>query len=118
MDEHLTIKTLVFMDQDQKPLIMLMHGDLEVSTKNLARTIGAKSVNPADPKQAGKITGYQVGGISPFGTRQEVPVYVEKTIADLPVIYINGGKRGFLLEMQAADLIRALNPTLVEGSQD
>ncbi len=118
VDEHLTVKTLVFVTQDNKPLLMLMHGDREVSTKALAREIGVKTIQPADPQQANRVTGYQVGGISPFGARTELAVYMESSIADLPVIYINGGKRGFLLEMGPADLIKALNPKPVEAAQD
>jgi Cys-tRNA(Pro) deacylase len=92
-----------------------MHGDREVSTKNLARQIGAKTVSPCAPDVAQRHTGYMVGGTSPFGTRKPLPVYMEKTIADLDRLYINGGRRGFLVSMAPADLIRVLSPTLVEA---
>ncbi|MEO6655944.1 MAG: Cys-tRNA(Pro) deacylase [Pyrinomonadaceae bacterium] len=101
VDEHAVVKTLIFETNEKKPLIVLMHGDRQVSTKNLARHIGVKSVEPATPDRASKHTGYLVGGTSPFGTRTAMPVYVEKTIFDLDNIYINGGKRGFLLEIDS-----------------
>lgn len=94
VDEHSVIKTLVMENDSRQPLIVLMHGDLEVSTKELARALGVKSVSPCDPATAEKHTGYQVGGTSPFGTRKPLPVYAERTIFDLPKIIINGGKRG------------------------
>lgn len=99
VDEHAVVKTLIFETNDMKPLIVLMHGDRQVSTKNLARHIGVKSVEAAEAKRASNWTGYQFGGTSPFGTRTEIPVYVEKSIFDLDAIYINGGKRGFLVEI-------------------
>ncbi len=99
VNEHAIVKTLVFETNEKKPLIVLMHGDRQVSTKNLARYLGVKSVEPATPEKASKWTGYLVGGTSPFGTRTAMPVYVEKTIFDLDKIYINGGKRGFLIEV-------------------
>jgi Cys-tRNA(Pro) deacylase len=99
VDEHAIVKTLVFETEEKGPLIVLMHGDRQVSTKNLARHIGIKSIEPATPDRASKWTGYLVGGTSPFGTRTAMPVYVEKTIFDLDKIYINGGKRGFLVEV-------------------
>ena len=105
--EHIVIKTLVMETEDRKPLIILMHGDCEVSTKQLARTLGAKTVKPCDPATAQKHTGYLVGGTSPFGTRKELPVYVESTILALEKIVINGGRRGFLVEMNPADLKKA-----------
>lgn len=114
IDEHLVIKTLVMQDETKRPLIVLMHGDREVSTKNLARQIGAKAVTPCDPATAERHTGYQVGGTSPFGTRKPVPIYVERTILDLPRIYINGGRRGFLVSLSPADLVRVLAPTRVD----
>ncbi len=104
VDEHAVVKTLIFETNEKKPLIVLMHGDRQVSTKNLARHIGVKSVEPASPERASKHTGYLVGGTSPFGTRTAMPVYVESTIFDLFKIYINGGKRGFLVEMEPAVL--------------
>ena len=99
VDEHAVVKTLVMETDARKPLLVLMHGDREVSTKQLARALGVKGVHPCDFAQAQKHTGYLVGGTSPFGTRARLPVYVERTIFDLPKIYINGGKRGFLVEI-------------------
>ena len=115
--EHMMIKTLVMENEDKQPLMVLMHGDRDVSTKNLARQIGCKTVVPCDPDVAQKHSGYLVGGTSPFGTRKKMPVYVERTIADLPRIYINGGRRGFLIALAPADLVRALSPTLVDAAQ-
>jgi Cys-tRNA(Pro) deacylase len=106
--EHAVIKTLVMETESREPLIVLMHGDREVSTKELARIIGVKTVSPCDPSTAQKHTGYMVGGTSPFGSRKPMPVYAEKTIFDLPKIFINGGKRGFLVSMAAGDLRAAL----------
>lgn len=113
VDEHHIIKTLVMEDEGKRPLIVLMHGDREVSTKNLARQIGCRTVTPSLPDVAQKHTGYLVGGTSPFGTRKAMPVYLERTIADLDRVYINGGRRGFLIALAPSDLIRALAPTLV-----
>ena len=104
VDEHAVVKTLLMETDARKALIVLMHGDREVSTKQLARTLGVKSVSPCDPATAQKHTGYLVGGTSPFGTRSKLPVYVERTIFQLPKIYINGGKRGFLVEIEPKDL--------------
>jgi Cys-tRNA(Pro) deacylase len=114
VDEHTVVKTLVMQDEAKRPLIVLMHGDREVSTKNLARQIGAKTVAPCDPAAAERQTGYQVGGTSPFGTRKTLPVYIERTILDLPLIYINGGRRGFLVSLTPGELARVLSPTTVE----
>lgn len=114
VDEHAVVKTLVFETNEKKPLIVLMHGDREVSTKNLARHLGVKSIEPATPEKAAKYTGYQVGGTSPFGTRITMPVYAEKTIFDLDRIYINGGKRGFLVEIEPRLLADVLGVTEVE----
>lgn len=114
VDEHAVIKTLIFETNEKKPLIVLMHGDREVSTKNLARHIGVKSVEPADANRASRWTGYQFGGTSPFGTRTEMPVYVEKSIFELDTIYINGGKRGFLVEIEPAVLNKVLKVEKVE----
>ena len=108
VDEHVVIKTLVMQDQDGKPLIVLMHGDCQVSLKNLARQIGAKRVEPCKPEVAQRHTGYQVGGTSPFGTRKELPVYVERTILELPSIFINGGNRGYLIRVAPQDLTNFL----------
>jgi len=120
--EHAVVKTLVFEDNEKKPLIVLMHGDLEVSTKQLARAIGRRAVSPCRPDTAMRHTGYQVGGTSPFGTRKPLALFMERTIADLPVIYINGGHRGFLLEMPPSQVVDLLKPTQVEvgirGEQD
>jgi Cys-tRNA(Pro) deacylase len=110
VDEHSVIKTLVMEDEQKKPFIVLMHGDKQVSTKNLAREIGAKSVTPCDPHVALKHTGYMVGGISPFGTRKSLPVYIEETILSLPRIFVNAGRRGLLFEMAPTDLERVLKP--------
>ena len=114
VDEHLVIKTLVMENEKRAPLIILMHGDREVSTKNLARTLGAKTIKPCDPKVAQKHTGYMVGGTSPFGTRKPLRVYMESTIQSLPKIYINAGKRGLLAEMSPEVLMKVLNPITVE----
>jgi Cys-tRNA(Pro) deacylase len=99
VDEHAVVKTLVMQDETGKPLIMLMHGDASVSTKNLARQTGRKLVEPCRPEVAQRHTGYMVGGTSPFGIKKPMPVYVEKTVLHLPLIYINGGRRGFLVSL-------------------
>src|SRR5689334_12623394 len=99
VDEHAVVKTLVFETNEKKPLLVLMHGDREVSTKNLARFLNVKSVEPASPEKAAKWTGYMFGGTSPFGTKTTMPVYAEASIFDIDRIYINGGKRGFLVEI-------------------
>ena len=109
VDEHTVVKTLVMETDKREPLIILMHGDREVSTKELARAIGAKTVAPCKPDAAQKHTGYMVGGTSPFGTRKSMPVYAERTIFDLPTVYINGGKRGFLVSLDPRAL-KALLP--------
>ena len=114
VDEHAVVKTLVMETDAHKPLIVLMHGDREVSTKQLARTLGVKSVHPCDFAQAQKHTGYLVGGTSPFGTRAHLPVYAERTIFELPVIYINGGKRGFLVSIEPKVLRDVLKVEEVE----
>ena len=111
--EHEVIKTIVMQTDDRRPLIVLMHGDREISTKELARAIGAKAVSPCAPDVAQKHTGYQVGGTSPFGTRRALPVYVEESIFDLPRIYINGGKRGFLVAIDPNDIKAILPVTAV-----
>lgn len=113
VDEHAVVKTLVMQTDERKPIIVLMHGDREVSTKQLARIIGVKSVSPCDAKTAERHTGYLFGGTSPFGTRTPLPVYVESSIFLLPRIYINGGKRGFLVEIAATDLRAVLSLTEV-----
>jgi len=114
VDEHAVIKTLVMEDDRKQPLIVLMHGDREVSTKNLARFLNVKTIAPCKPDIANKHSGYLVGGTSPFGTRKAMPVYMEKTVLDLPKIYVNGGKRGYLVGMAPADLANVLKPALVE----
>jgi len=108
------VKTLVMQDEEGKPLIVLMHGDRKVSTKNLARQAGRKSIEPCKPEVAQRHSGYQVGGTSPFGTRKRVPVYMERSIGALPAVYINGGRRGFLLRIRTNDFIKALKPELVD----
>ncbi len=113
VDEHIVIKTLVMEDDVKRPFVVLMHGDREVSTKELARVLGVKSVHPCSPETAQRHSGYTVGGTSPFGLRRPMPVYVEETIRDLPKIYINGGKRGFLVGIDPKDLERVLKPTPV-----
>ena len=112
--EHAVIKTLIMEDDRGTPLVVLMHGDREVSTKNLARLIGAKSVAPCAPAVADRHSGYQVGGTSPFGTRRAMPVYMERSIAELPCAYINGGRRGYLVGMLPADIVRVLQPVLAD----
>ena len=114
VSEHSVVKTLVMQDEDGKPLIVLMHGDRKVSTKNLARQAGRKRVEPCKPDAAQRHSGYQVGGTSPFGTRKKLPVYMERSILGLPKIYINGGRRGFLVGIAPQDLSRILNPQLVD----
>ena len=111
--EHRVVKTLVMETVDQSPLLVLMHGDQAVSTRNLARFIGTKKVLPVRPEKALNCTGYQVGGISPFGTRQTMPVYVQTTILELKTIYINGGKRGFIVEVDPDVLLKTLSATPV-----
>lgn len=118
VDEHAVVKTLVFETNEKRPLIVLMHGDREVSTKTLARLLGVKSVEPATPEKASKLTGYLVGGTSPFGIRTSMPVYVEKSILSLEKIYINGGKRGFLIEIDPGVLRQTLNAEDVEIAID
>lgn len=113
VDEHCVVKTLVMEDEGKNPLIVLMHGDRQVSTRELARVAGVKSVAPCTPETAFRHTGYLVGGTSPFGTRRSMPVYMEETILDLAKIYINGGKRGYLVGIDPKDAARLLRPTLV-----
>jgi Cys-tRNA(Pro) deacylase len=116
VDEHVVVKTIVLEDEHKKPLICLQHGDREVSTKNLARAIGVKTITPCAPEAASRFTGYMVGGTSPFGTKRVIPVYAEKTLSELPLLYINGGKRGFLVSMSAHDLSRVLSPHWVAAA--
>ena len=117
VDEHHVIKTIVCENEKKQGMIVLMHGDKHISTRQLARDLGMKHIDAADPKQANKWTGYLVGGTSPFGTKTVLPVYVEASILALDTIYINGGKRGFLVVMQAADL-QVLQPQLVNVAVD
>ncbi len=112
--EHEVVKTLVMQDEDAKPLIVLMHGDKKVSTKNLARQAGRKRIEPCKPDVAQRHSGYQVGGTSPFGTKKLMPVYMERSILELPKIYINGGRRGFLVGISPKEISRTLNPQPVE----
>lgn len=113
VDEHCVIKTLIMEDDARQPFVVLMHGDRQVSTRELARQMGARSVSPCTPETAQKHTGYLVGGTSPFGTRRSMPVYLEETILELPKIYLNGGKRGYLVGMDPRELVRLLKPVLV-----
>ena len=117
VDEHAVIKTLVFETSEKKPLIVLQHGDREVSAKNLARVLDVKSVAPVLPEKANKLTGYLVGGTSPFGVKTTMPVYTEKTIFDLETIFINGGRRGFLISINPQVLRNVLQIEEVEVSQ-
>ena len=114
VDEHAVIKTLIFETAASDPLCILMHGDREVSTKNLARAIETKTVAPCAPEVADRHSGYQVGGTSPFGLRRAMPIYMQATILELPRIYINGGARGFLVAIDPRDAERVLKPTLVD----
>jgi Cys-tRNA(Pro) deacylase len=114
VSEHAVVKTLVMEDEDKKPLIILMHGDREVSTKNLARQIGKKRVESCKPDVAERHSGYQVGGTSPFGLRKPMPIYVERTVLGLPKIYINGGRRGFLVGIDPRELVRVVKAVEVE----
>jgi Cys-tRNA(Pro) deacylase len=114
VDEHAVVKTLVMEDDSGNPLIVLMHGDQSVSTKNLARLLGVKQVKPCAPEVAEKHSGYRVGGTSPFGTRKRMPIYVQETVLDLERMYVNGGHRGFLVAISPADLVRVLQPTPVD----
>ena len=115
LDPHLVVKTLVFEDQAKQPFLVLMHGDCQVSAGKLARALKVKSVSPCPPRDAERLTGYQVGGVSPFGTRRELPVYIQNSILDLPRMYINGGKRGLLLELSPPDMQRVFTATPVEA---
>jgi Cys-tRNA(Pro) deacylase len=118
IDEHAVVKTLVMEDEAKRPLIVLMHGDREVSTKNLARQAGVKRLEPCAAEAAQRHSGYQIGGTSPFGTRKRMPIYAERTVLDLPTIYINGGRRGFLVGIDPKELVRVLSPTPVAVALD
>jgi Cys-tRNA(Pro) deacylase len=112
--EHAVIKTLVMEDESRNPLIALMHGDLKVSTRELARIAGVKTIAPCNPETAHRHSGYMVGGTSPFGTRRKMPVYMEETVLALPKIYINAGRRGYLVGIDPAEVVRVLSPKLVK----
>lgn len=114
VSEHEVIKTLVMEDEQRRPMLVLMHGDCEVSTRALARQLQRKAIVPCTPETAHRHTGYVVGGTSPFGTRKPLPVCLERSVLDLPAIFINGGRRGFLLRLSPCDLQRVLAPTLVD----
>ena len=117
--EHAVVKTLVMEDDGANPLLVLMHGDRKVSTKDLARQLGVKKVGPCTADDALRHTGYMVGGCSPFGTKKALPVCLEKTILDLPLVYINGGRRGYLVGVHPHDILRVLQPKIVEcGRKD
>jgi Cys-tRNA(Pro) deacylase len=116
VDEHATVKTIVMETDAKKPFIVLMHGDCEISTKQMARVLGVKSVAPCDPDTATRHTGYLVGGTSPFGTRKPLPVYAEATIFGLPHLYINGGRRGLLVKIAPATLDRVARPVRVSAA--
>ena len=116
--EHACVKTLMMQDDRKQPMIVLMHGDREVSTKKLARFLGVKHVEPCPPAVADRHSGYLVGGTSPFGAKRAMPVYMERSIADLPRIYVNGGRRGYLVGISPADLIRVLSPVRVDVAVD
>ena len=117
LPEHAVVKTLVLQDDRAHPLVMIMHGDREVSMKNLARAIGAKHIESCKPEVAERHSGYRVGGTSPFGTRKAMPVYLERSVFDLERIWINGGSRGYLLGIAPADLVALLKPTAVDAAQ-
>ena len=117
VSESLVIKTLIFEKEDQQPLVMLMHGDKQVSLKELARQIGCKLITPCQPEVAQRHSGYQVGGTSPFGLRKKLPIYLEASVGELKEVYINGGGRGFLVRLRTSDLMRVLNPQLVVVAQ-
>jgi len=114
--EHAVVKTLIFEDEHAKPLIVLMHGDCKVSTKELARQVGCKKIEPCKPEVANRHTGYLVGGTSPFGTKKAMPVFIEKSILDLPLIYINGGRRGYLVGVHPHDILGVLPAKTVEAA--
>lgn len=118
VSEHAVVKTLVMEDDAREPLLVLMHGDKQVSTRALARTIGARSIQPCKPEVADKHSGYQVGGTSPFGTRRAMPVYLERSVLALERVWINGGRRGLLVSLDPRELVRVLSPTLVDVAID
>ena len=113
VSEHAVVKTLVMENEKHQPLIVLMHGDRKVSTKELARQTDNKQISPCDPAVAQRHTGYLVGGTSPFGTKKALPLFMERSILDLPLIYINGGRRGFLVGVHPHDIVQVLHPQIV-----
>ncbi|MNJ96791.1 Cys-tRNA(Pro)/Cys-tRNA(Cys) deacylase YbaK [compost metagenome] len=113
ISEHSVVKTLIMETETKEPLVILMHGDMQVSTKQMAREMGVKTVAPCKPEVADRHSGYQVGGTSPFGTKRKMPIYMEKSILDLDLIYINGGKRGYLVSMSPQEVVRVLQPHIV-----
>jgi Cys-tRNA(Pro) deacylase len=117
VDEHCVIKTLVFKNEKSEPFLVLMHGDRHVSLKALTQQLGTKKIAPENPDAAVEHTGYLVGGTSPFGTKKQLPVYIERSILDLPKIFINGGQRGFLVSMKPQELARVLRPTPVDVAE-
>jgi Cys-tRNA(Pro) deacylase len=117
IDEYLVVKTLIMEDDIGEPLVVLMHGDRQVSLRELARQIGARKVQPCTPAVADRHSGYQVGGTSPFGTRRRMPIYCEASIADLQRVYINGGRRGYIISLATSELLRVLDPVLVHVAQ-
>jgi Cys-tRNA(Pro) deacylase len=118
VSEHAVVKTLIMQTETKSALVVLMHGDCKVATKELAKQLGVKKVSPASPEMAEIFSGYLVGGTSPFGTRTKMPVYLEKSILDLETIYINGGQRGFLVSIAPSELVRVLQPTVVTVGQE
>ncbi len=113
LDEHSVIKTLIMEDESKKPLVVLMHGDMQVSTKELARIIGAKQVSPCSPETANRHSGYLTGGTSPFGLKRKMPIYMEESILKLEIVYINGGSRGYLVGLSPLEMSRVLEPVVV-----
>lgn len=118
VDEHAIVKTLVLRDEARQPMLVLMHGDSKVSLKALARVRGVRAIEPCSEDEAHRVTGYRVGGTSPFGTRRALPVYLERSVCDLPRLYINGGARGLLVSMTPEVLVALLRPTLVSVATD
>jgi Cys-tRNA(Pro) deacylase len=114
--EHEVVKTLVMESEAGKPLVVLMHGDRKVSTKSLARQAGMKRIEPCKPEVAQRHTGYRVGGTSPFGMKKPLALFMERSILELPEIYINGGRRGLLVRLRTAELVRVLSPRLVDAA--
>jgi Uncharacterized conserved protein len=116
IDEHCTVKTIVMETDAKKPFIVLMHGDREISTKQMARALGTKTVSPCSPETVTRHTGYMVGGTSPFGTRKPLPVYAERTLFDFPHLYINGGRRGLLVKITPDVVEQILHPIHIDAA--